>query len=101
MIVPMAAVDNQERRETTRQRVLKEARIVLHEDLSLIRCVLRDVSEGGAKLEVPPTTELPSTFRLLMVSDNLIVPVRLAWRKGGLAGVTFLEEPRRAPPRKW
>jgi hypothetical protein len=92
--------DSDSRRDR-RQRTLKDGKIIINENKSIINCVIRDVSTTGAKLKIPATTELPKEFKLLLVSDNRIVPVARVWRRGDLVGVHFLAEPVRAPPRKW
>jgi hypothetical protein len=90
-----------ESRRNRRQRTLKDGKIIFNENQSIINCIIRDVSPTGAKLKLSATTELPPQFKLILVSDNLIVPVACVWRKGDFVGVHFLAEPSRAPPRKW
>ena len=90
-----------ESRRNRRQRTLKDGKIIINENQSIINCIVRDVSSTGAKLKLSATTELPPQFKLILVSDNLIVPVVCVWRKGDFVGVHFLAEPSRAPPRKW
>jgi hypothetical protein len=90
-----------ESRRNQRQRTLKDGKIIFNENRSVINCIVRDVSPTGAKLKLAATTELPTEFKLLLVSENLIAPVTCVWRKGDLMGVHFLAEPSRAPPRKW
>jgi PilZ domain len=98
MIVPVGLgasmpEESSEHRRTPRHRVLKEGRIVIR-DHSTIDCVVRDLSQTGAKLRLPDSIHLPETFDLLLVRDATIVPVRLAWRKGDLVGVAFAGNPK-------
>src|SRR5215213_2861372 len=85
-----------ESRRNQRQRTLKDGKIIFNENRSVINCIVRDVSPTGAKLKLAATTELPTEFKLLLVSENLIAPVACVWRKGDLVGVHFLAEPRTA-----
>ena len=80
-----------------RQRTLKEARVLLS-DSSTINCTVRDISEGGARIAFGDAFSLPQEFRLLLVSTNTIVPVKLLWQRGKIAGVGFTgpEEPAHA-----
>jgi PilZ domain len=73
--------------------VLKEGRIVIRGH-STIDCVIRDMSQSGAKLRLQGSVHLPEMFDLLLVKDATIIPAKLAWRKGDLAGVVFTGEPR-------
>jgi hypothetical protein len=82
-----------------RNKTLKEAKIVLR-DWSTIDCLLRNVSETGARLEFGNPVALPDTFQLLIKSRNTLVPVRLVWERGASAGVSFTGPEKPVPPRK-
>lgn len=88
------------RRTAARRRTLKQGKVVLS-NWAVIDCVIRDLSETGARLEFSALTELPNEFRLLIIAANQLVPVELAWRRGLAAGVHFTGPPRDAPPRKF
>jgi hypothetical protein len=78
------------RRETDRRTALKSARIV-HAKGS-IECKVRNISEGGARLDLGTQQLLPHTFELHMAG----MPVRqcsLRWAKDNLVGVQFVSEP--------
>ena len=81
-------------RSAHRQRTLKAAKAVLS-DWTTIDCTIRDISEGGARLVFGDAFTLPQEFRLLLVSSNTIVPVKLLWQRAKQAGVGFTgpEEP--------
>jgi hypothetical protein len=83
-----------------RRRTLKEGKVVLS-DWSVLDCLIRDLSETGARLEFGGPTELPQSFRLLIVSSHILVPVDLAWQRGQAAGVHFTGPGRDAPARKF
>jgi hypothetical protein len=90
-----------EHRIARRQRVLKQGKILFFNNLSIVDCVIRDLSATGAKLICGDQAAVPNEFRLVVLGDNQMRDVRVTWRKGDLIGVTFTSEPRRAPPRKW
>ena len=50
-------------------------------------CVIRDISQSGAKLGVPGSRALPERFMFKMNQRDLIFQVRLAWRRQHYAGV--------------
>lgn len=76
-------------RSGKRHRVVQQGRIVLGPE-RLVGCVIRDLSRTGAKLRVAPEIGLPETFALVIAAHDLrTVTVRLRWRRGDFAGVTF------------
>lgn len=97
-----AASDHTQRenRVAPRRRVLKSAKIVF-DDWRAIDCTVRDVSETGAKLQVGGAHTLPHKFRLLMISENTIRPVQIAWKLNDTLGVAFAGPPEKAPLRKF
>ncbi|VUF15349.1 PilZ domain-containing protein [Methylobacterium dankookense] len=71
-----------------RHRVVQQGRIVLAS--RMIACEIRDLSASGAKLRVAPALDLPEVFELAIAAHDLrIRAVRLRWRRGEFAGVTF------------
>jgi hypothetical protein len=88
------------RRVAHRRRTLKEGKVILS-DWTGIDCVIRDLSDTGARLEFGGPTELPQTFRILVTSSNQLIPVELAWQRGLSVGVHFTGPGRDAPPRKF
>lgn len=87
------------KRSAHRRRTLKEAKAILT-DWTTIDCTIRDMSEGGARLVFGDAFSLPDEFRLLTVSANTIVPVKLLWQRGLTAGVAFTGPEAPAPAHK-
>jgi hypothetical protein len=85
-------------RSASRRRTLKTGRVVMT-DWTTYDCVVRDLSESGARLEFGGPVELPKAFRVLVTSSNLLIPAELAWQRGKAAGVRFTG-PGQPPPRK-
>ena len=56
---------------------------------SVIDCVVRDVTNSGAGLEVPNTNGLPETLDLTLDAGHSVRPSRVVWRKLNRAGVKF------------
>jgi hypothetical protein len=78
-----------ERRKFPRTRVLKAAKVLIGKS-SVIDCVVRDLTNSGAGLEVPNTNGLPATLDLILDSGHTVRPSRVVWRKLNKAGVKFL-----------
>lgn len=76
-----------ERRGDIRRTALKGARIVC-KDGTVIECRIRNISEGGARLELGMPQLLPHTFDL-QVADMPARLCSLRWAKGNLVGVQF------------
>jgi hypothetical protein len=81
------ATDN--RRHARRFPARHPARIVLGPE-AMISCTVNDISTGGARIAVKSHMDLPETFELFIAAHDLQVRwVRVCWRDGDLAGVSF------------
>jgi hypothetical protein len=78
----------QERRKITRMRVLKGAKFSLGKS-SVIDCVVRDMTNVGAGVEVPNTLELPEAMDLTLNGSRSFRRSRRVWRKLNKIGVKF------------
>lgn len=85
--IPQSASKPHERRRGRRKLVLKHGQII--GDMVGIDCIIRDVSEAGARLRLASSTAVPATFLLLIKEDNVIVPVVRVWRNAHEIGVKF------------
>jgi len=54
-----------------------------------IDCVVRNVSETGAALEVVSPLYIPDRFTLIVQTDLLTRPCHVVWRKQGRIGVIW------------
>ncbi len=89
--------DNPERdrRHEARFKTYKQGLAIFNDGWSTYSCLIREVSEQGAKLSISPQSNLPEHFRLMMVNDKIIIPVERAWRRGDKVGVRFEASSRR------
>jgi hypothetical protein len=79
-----------ERRKCPRLRVLKSAKLVLAKS-TFFDCVVRDLTIGGARIEIPNTIDLPKEFETTFGSGSSMRPCRLVWRTISTAGLEFLD----------
>ena len=79
--------DGRDKRVAPRFRVLGHAQILGRN--GAINCVIRDLSDTGAKLGVTAAARLPAEFDLLLVQRKLTLRVRIRWRRGDYVGVSF------------
>ncbi len=83
-----------DRRSSPRKKVLRGAQIfwptgaaVVWPTGAAVRCVVRNFSEEGAKIEV--SSPVPETFELLFDCDQSRRSCRVIWRKKNQIGVRF------------
>jgi hypothetical protein len=79
----------QERRRYHRTQVQKPAKIIFRANYSLIDCVVRDVSIGGACLELANPATVPDEFDLTFDTARTLRACRVAWRSACRVGVAF------------
>jgi hypothetical protein len=70
-----------------RHRVLKSARIQFGG--IEVDCVVRNISQTGAAIEVASLTQCPIAFILSIPSDGSARHCRVVWRRGKRMGVKF------------
>ena len=78
----------QERRNVARHRVLKGAHIAVQGSRAMIDCVVRNLSDRGACLNVESPIGIPDSFDL-MLDDASVRHCRVTWRKATQIGVEF------------
>lgn len=89
-----------DKRGGARSRMLKGGLIAFSGRHATMPCVVRDISDGGARLQVAQGTAVPDTFELIIELDGLEVQCLVVWRKAQEVGVGFLEEPRHCAPKR-
>jgi diguanylate cyclase (GGDEF)-like protein len=85
-----------ERRTVPRGRTLKSGRIVFNDGRSAIDCAVRNVSGGGACLEVASPVGIPETFDLTIDGDRAPHACVQKWIAGRRIGVAFAAAGERA-----
>jgi hypothetical protein len=83
-----------ERRSTKRWNTILTALVKSDNQLQSTECVVRDLSDTGAKVYFAGLLDLPAEFELVIPSRGLRVRSRLMWSQGANHGVMFLEEVR-------
>ena len=84
-------VDRSNRREHFRRTVIKGARIIFNDGKSTLNCRVRDMTAGGARLDLPTQQLLPHEFEL-QVSGSPMRRCGLRWAHGNFVGVRFLPD---------
>jgi hypothetical protein len=68
---------------------LKAARILFNQHHSVIDCTVRNLSPGGACLNVASALGIPERFDVIFEADHTIRPCRMVWHKEKQLGVEF------------
>ncbi len=87
-----AAIVGIERRANPRRKTRFKATIVYGADRSTANCVVRDLSDTGARLKLDLPGDLPTNFHLIWVADRAVLEVEAVWRSQGELGVKFLSK---------
>lgn len=80
-----------ERRAASRKRTLFSGKIVFNKQLSVINCIVRNISDAGACLEVEIPIGIPNEFELRVESAGIKGECRVIWQKGKRIGVSLIK----------
>src|SRR3954469_2165656 len=80
-----------DQRAAPRMRTLIAAKISFNNGQSTLDCLIRNLSDTGAKLIVSAVVTLPECFDLLIPQKSVTRRGRIVWRRGEEMGVRFEE----------
>src|ERR1700733_14647071 len=86
-----------ERRALPRHKTFIKGRIYFNNGLSSMDCIVRDLTEGGSRLEVSETVALPDVFELYLPNKDEYFHARVEWRKANSLGISWASEQAGAP----
>ncbi len=72
-----------------RMRVFKGAYAAFNQEHSAVPCIVRDLSDSGAKIEFNLGWIVPSNFTLFVELDGFKIECEKVWHRGDLYGVQF------------
>ena len=78
-----------DRRGIERRRVLKGAKLSFNKGYGAFECLVRNVSDGGARLTFGETSAVPPQFDLLISGDDVVRRATVRWRTMTALGVSF------------
>jgi hypothetical protein len=78
-----------ERRSHIRRRTFKGGKLIFNKGLSVLDCVIRDMSDHGARVELGTTIGVPDTFELIIAPDRVKRSCKIAWRSKRQIGISF------------
>lgn len=86
---PESKPADEDLRRAARTRTLIGGRIVFHDGAYSYNCLVRDVSESGARVEIPAARLIPRRFYFLTSRQEVAYDAELVWRTQKMAGVKF------------
>lgn len=89
-------MDSPSQPRAERVRSLLRAQAVYNNGNATVDCVVRNLSDTGARIETPNQTALPAEFDLHIPHKARTYRARIVWRKAAEAGVRFVENAPRA-----
>jgi hypothetical protein len=84
---------SRESRKSMRRWMRRDAEVILEPHKLPIRCVVHDLSNGGARLSfTAPLPDLPRSITLVLFKDSVQRDCELVWTDGYFVGVKFVSE---------
>jgi hypothetical protein len=81
-----------ERRTTSRHKSFLQGRVYYNNHRSSVDCLVRDVSDTGAKLVFGEAVTIPDVVELYLSNKDEVRPAKVQWRKGHEMGVDFSDD---------
>lgn len=81
----------QERRKTQRMRTYLGGEVVFNQQCPAQDCLVRNLSQNGAKLTFSEPAQIPAQFNLTIHKNSESRRARIIWRGEKEVGVSFLE----------
>ena len=101
MKTPFRAGKSPERRGSARKRLLlREGSLLEGRPERLLRCTIKDISEGGARVRLQSRQEVAGDeVTLIDPTEGTERKARVVWQAKGEIGLAFVGEPRLGRPR--
>jgi hypothetical protein len=93
--LPPVVID---RRPGARKRVLWPGKVIWGKNLFSIDCVIRDLSETGARISIAKDEILPTRVELTDFKNGLSRDAEVIWIKLPIYGLKFTGSPRKYAP---
>ncbi len=84
------AAISEERRTETRQRMLKSGSVSPDGRLTVFDCVVRNLSESGARIKVQAQHAIPSELIFSLKDSALRTNAKVIWRNDKELGLQFI-----------
>jgi hypothetical protein len=82
-------MEDNNKRQAPRQRVLKAGKIAYANGAIVVDCTIRNLSDTGARLQVPTSVAIPDRFEFVEAASGKRRAATVVWRRGELMGIHF------------
>lgn len=86
------AYEPTDRRKSPRIHIQIDGAVQCSRTLTSLSCVVRDISESGARLVVDSSQHVPDAFQLQLEHEGFSTECIVVWRSGTEIGVEFRNE---------
>jgi hypothetical protein len=80
-----------ERRTSARQRTVLPGRVYYNKHSVSAECLVRDMSDGGARLELSENVIIPDVMELYIPKKQKTFHAHVLWRRGNEVGVEYAD----------
>ena len=80
-------------RSHPRKKVSTDAKVLYPDERGFVDVLIRDMSVGGASIQLKSSTDLSGEFNLYIPPEKKLYTAAVRWMKGNLAGLQFKGEP--------
>ena len=84
-------------RSHPRYNVSKDARLMYPDERGLAQVIIRDLSAGGARIQLKSSTDLSGEFKLFVPTEKMLYTATVRWMKGNVVGLQFVKQPEYVP----
>jgi len=82
---------SENQRVAQRVRTLRPAKVVWDDSRQAANCVIKDLSDTGAAIELKEIAAIPASFNLMMLPSKEMRPAEIVRRNGQNLGIVFLD----------
>ncbi len=82
-----------EPRITNRARTILGAKIIFNNRSSTVDCVIRNISDTGAKISLDDQMSIPQRFEFSVPQKGMTYDAKAVWRQDNEVGIEFIKEP--------
>jgi hypothetical protein len=93
-----SGAEMEEHRTAGRRHAFLKAEIRYNNGLFTVPCIVRDISDTGARIELHGTVSLPKTFDIFIEKRNQTRPASVRWIRGNEVGIAFTDAQPAADP---
>ena len=88
---------SKDQRRYPRYRVMKDAKLIFTNKRGFMDVMLKELSVGGARVQLMNSTDLAGTLNLWVPSEKLLYSVAVRWKKDDDVGLEFVAEAEYVP----